>query len=314
MTTSYESVDCIHPGSKPVMVNASLIKRRSCDYAMYLLQQRGLTLRTSPEIPAFGTALHKYCSTTDLTGNMAAGLADANALCPPNPKLLANLRALAMSRPNLRTPIHDKYGELCVETLVAIPWRRYVVDGRDFTIVLHGTLDRIVDMNGLVLIQDYKTSNYYKTEDALRKYEYEFQFEFYKWLLYEFGHCVLPLPYANAAREFKLASQVLVAQTSSNLRWTHGPLVGFTANKAQLISELIENFIEGQLLPMLVASYVPQNGMLCNACQYCDFNTYCHATSADTAQLLLDTNFTTRIYGDSALALLAKRGLYTPTN
>lgn len=309
---NYEPVDCIHPGSTPVMVNASLMKKRSCDYAMYMMRQ--YKLRVDPEIPAFGTAIHEYCSTTDLTGNMAAGLAAAEAICPKNQKTQANLRGLAMSRPSLPTPIHDKHGDPCLETLAAIPWRRYNVDGKDFTIVLHGTLDRvIVNASNLLVVQDYKTSLYYKTEDALRKYEYEFQFEYYKWLLHEFGHCILTLPHANMAREFKLASQVIVAQCSSNLRWTLGPLVGWTQRKADLMQELVEGFIEEQLLPMLTSNYVAQNGMLCNACGQCDFNTICHTGNPDTAHMLLQTNFVEHVYGGKVLALLARRGQYTPT-
>ena len=291
MSLAYTSVDHIDPASTPILLNASLLKISACQFRMYLANMRGYKLKVDPEIPAAGTALHKFCSVKDITGDHGIAVAEAMKIAPDNSKLRATLMALMACKQPGRPPIIGKNGELFVEQELRIPWRRYVYDGNDFTIVLKGTLDRITCQSDILIVEDYKTSHYFKDEDALRKYEYEIQFEFYKWLCYEFGHMFLPTPLANLARQCKIMSQVIVAKMCSSPRWVYGPQRGFTPRKAELIVELLDEFIEHRLLPMYTATYIPQDGMLTNSCLYCDFKHACHAGDEAMFNTIMSANF-----------------------
>lgn len=295
---TFESVSAVVPGSKVLYLNASLLKISNCDWHAYLTSVCGLELRVPAEIPQTGTALHKFCSQLDIGLDPGTALADAFKIAPANPKIRQTLVALTGSRPALPPPILTKSGEPFVEQRLEVPWRHYFYNGQSYTIVLLGTMDRVVCVNDVLIIQDYKTALYYKAEDALRKYEYEIQFEFYKWLLYEFGHLWLDQTHANLARNLRLLSQVIIAQCGGKVGWVQGPKVGFTTAKATLMVELLDVFIERVLLPIQSSPYITQNGMLVNACQHCDFNTLCHATDDATRELIRNTKFKTRNYGE----------------
>lgn len=295
---TFTSVSEVVPGSKVLYLNASLLKISNCDWHAYLTSVCGLELRISPEIPQTGTALHKFCSQLDIGHDPGTALVDAFAIAPANPKIRQTLVALTGSRPPLPPPIQTRHGEPFVEQRLEVPWRHYYYNGQSYTIVLLGTMDRVVCVNDVIIIQDYKTSLYYKTEDALRKYTYEIQFEFYKWLLYEFGHLWLEQTHANLARNLRLLSQVIVAQCGGKIGWVQGPKKGFTAAGATLMVELLDVFIERVLLPIQSATYIPQNGMLVNACAQCEFAEMCHATDEPTRELIKNTKFKTRNYGE----------------
>lgn len=302
MPLTYTSVDHIVPNSTPLYVNASLLKISSCSFRIYLTHSLGYKLKLDPEIPAAGTALHKFCSDKDTGVDHTMAVANALSIAPQNPKLRATLMALMNCKQPDHPPIVAKNGELFVEQRVEIPWRLYTINGKSYTIVLHGTLDRIICINDVLVIQDYKTSHYYKDEDALRKYEYEIQFEFYKWLCYEFGHSFLTLAHANLARQCKLLSQPIVAKMNEKAaRWIHGPQRGFTPTKAGLIEELVTSFVEETLLPLQDATYVPQSGMLSNSCAHCDFRDICHCENEPMKQTLLNANFKQVPYGEKRI-------------
>ena len=287
----YEPVDCVHPGSRELLLNASTMKIGACDFRLYLTHACGYKHKVEPEIPAFGTALHRFCSVKDITGDHGQAVAEALAIAPPNAKMRATVMALMSCKQPGRPPITHKSGELFVEQELRIPWRRYIVDGHDFTITLKGTIDRISCERDVLIVEDYKTSHYFRDEDALRKYEFEIQFEFYKWLCYEFGHMFLPTPLANLARQCKLMSQVIVAKMSSSPRWVYGPQRGFTPAKADLIEELVTEFAETKLIPLYTRSYHSQNGMTTNACVTCDYKQACHAGDESMFNTIMSANF-----------------------
>ena len=307
----HEYVDHVDPASKVIPLNASLLKQSFCDFNMYLKTICGLQLKQTPDIPQFGTALHKFCAVADINGDLGTAMNEALKLCPNNPKSKAILMALMSSRQPMPRPALTKDGSLFVEQELFIPWRRYTgLDETtqtpfDFTICLWARPDLVCVVNDVVVLFDYKTSLYYKTEDALRKYDYEIQFEFYKWLLYQYGHLYLQTSIANLARQFKLVSKVVIAQCGSEkgIKWTMGPPVGFTQQKADIMLELIENFVEDKLIPLQLASYIPQNEMLTNSCARCDFSAPCHAYDGSTRDLLMDSLYTKKTYGPSSLSV-----------
>lgn len=301
----HEPIDAIQPSDVIVPVNASLLKRSSCERAMHMIQVGGYKEKVVDDILATGTALHKYYAILDGEGDEIKALGTALAMAPKDPKTQAALRALFMARPRLNPPIFTKAGQPFIEQELVVPWRRYVweADGvqHNKVVVLYGTLDRLILSNNILVIQDYKTSLYYKTEDALRKYNYEIQFEYYKWLFYNWAHLFLPLPLANLARDCRLTSQVLIAQLSTNTRWTIGPMVGFTPAKAELIESIVEQCVEDVILPLQLTPYAKPNGMLSNSCGYCQFKGFCHAPDERTAQMLLEAKFDRIRYGPKSL-------------
>lgn len=302
--TTRQPISSIAADSTPIYVNASIIKPGGCSWFVYLRQVLGLDLKVTPTIPAIGTALHKICAALDTGEDVMSTMAEALNNPAFDAKVRATVNALVMSRPALPRPMTTLDGKLFVEQQMSVPFLHYIGfkdDGTPFnyTVILCFTIDRLCVNNNILILQDYKTSNYYRREDALRKYDYEFQFEFYKWMLYEFGHMWLDLPFANLAREFKLVSQVVVAQVGSKPDWALGQPRGFTIRQASLVRELVEHFIDNVVIPVHTTSYIPQNGMLHNQCGICDFAKVCHAGSDDMAQQLLSSNFTTKSYGNN---------------
>jgi len=235
---------------------------------------------------------------------------DALAIAPKVPSVTKALQSLFMSAPRLPAPTFHKNGQLFIEQELWVPWRRYFVLGGttgcmpfDFTICLYGTPDRVCLINDTIRIQDFKSSLYYKSEDALRKYEYEIQFDLYKWFLYEFGHVFLPLEIANIAREFRLTSQVIIGQVGSSPKWTMGPVMGFTPAKAEQMLAALEYVVEQKLLPLYTGQTLPYpNGMLTNSCGNCDFKHYCHTADKAMASHILATNYDKKPYGPKFIA------------
>jgi len=303
-TYPYESVSAVHPGSIPIALNASLLKSLYCLRNTALKSIYGYRQIESNIIAQTGTALHKFCAVYDITnGSMGDAIMAAMAIAPKDPKIQGTLSALFRSKPDFHTPVCDKEGRLFVEKELWIPWRRYsLCDGKDYTICLYATPDRVCVTNDVLRLQDYKTSLYYKAEDALRKYDYEIQFKFYCWLLYQFGHMFLPLEIANLARDFRLTSQVIVAQVGSNPKWTVGSIKSFTPADVEYIESSLDFVINTILLPLHTGVIEPYpNGQLTNSCANCDFKHYCHTPDKSIADGILAAQFARRAYGPAWL-------------
>ena len=297
MSLTYEFVTSVPHGSRPIYVNASLLKRINCEQFVDYSQVKGYKSTLVDTIPQTGTALHAFASTYAITDNMASATVQMLQLAPNDPKIKSTLTALSMAFPKMPPYTYHKNGEPFVEQQLTIPWRRYMYNGQDVTIVLWARPDYLGILNDVLRLLDYKTSLYYKTEDALRKYEWEFQFKYYAWLIYEFGHVFLPLEIANLARDFRLTTQVVVAQVGSNPKWSWGPVKPFTRADVETIPQIVEHAIENVILPLNTSSIIPTpNGIMTNSCMYCDFKHVCHSTP-DISAGILERNFVIKPYG-----------------
>lgn len=299
MNLQFESVSSVHPGSRAVYINASLLREAHCEQAMFYKQIKGYSAIQSNVFATTGTALHKFVSTMHLTkGSVGDAFMAMMQVAPNDVKIKATLNALAMSMPRLDTPTVIKTGAMFVEQPLIIPWRRYVYQGQDITIVLYGTPDWVSVVNNIIKIGDLKTAWDFYTEKALAKYEYAFQFKFYAWLLYEFGHMFLPLEVANLARDLRMVTQVLIAQVCSKPKWTPGPSVPFTLADSEMVLRLVTHVVEHYILPLNTGNFEPeQTGRLVGACKQCDFKHICHTADTDLRQGLLERGFVVKPYG-----------------
>lgn len=295
---TFNSVSSVPPGSRPVYVNASLLKKLACEQAVYNTQILGLSLKETPVIPLTGTALHKFLSTLLLTNMAGSAVEEMLTIAPADQKIRSTLLALSSSYPHLPEPTFHKDGTSFVEKEIIIPWRQYIIGDQDITIVLWARPDWLSLVNNILKIQDLKTSNYYDTSVAISKYDYEIQFKFYAWLCYEFGHQFLPMEIANLARDLRMVTQVLLAQMGSRPKWTWCQPVAITGADMEMMTSLLEYALENFIIPLNTQLVEPlQNGRLTNTCFQCDYKHLCHTADAGIREGLKERMFNMRPYG-----------------
>jgi len=290
MTFDYEPQ--ILPGSRVLYVNASSLKLLDCDFK-YALTVRGYHGdKGDTSILDIGSALHKYAETyTRNAGEHLEALMAARKDYP-NVPVKTLVAATARRTSVVLPPAIEVDGEMLVEAKFSQPWLRTVVNGKVIQIVLCGTMDHVGYGEGGVRIIDYKSTHYVAMKSALDKYAHESQFKFYMWVLWKFGASMLPLNLYNDVREGKFSSQVCIIQVNgTDPRWY--------LDKKRYMTDYQFRTYECALkamLPRMVESFTADspnaNGMLCNACQYCEYKKVCFAESIAerTAEFDLLTN------------------------
>lgn len=279
---NYEERPSITPADKVIYVNASSLKLLTCARKYQLTNVRGYKPLKEDPILTIGKAVHKYAEGFERgIGNVEALTAASLAYPSVDGKDLINYCA-GRTRVNLPPPLRLANGEKALEHHFQIAWRRYVVDGQPYVLVLCGTIDMIaVDEKGVVWVIDYKTSRRWKLDEIAADYTYDMQFRFYLWNLHRHGADIIPLDAFNSVRSGKFAAQVVGIQVGSSktLYWHKCPPIMMNDDELAEFDDLMDELAGEQLALHTLVGTAPARGKAVGACKYCDFTRLCYAKS-----------------------------------
>lgn len=310
MKTTHTFIESIPAGVKVVYINASLMKISACEKRMAHTMEGAIPIHEE-EILRFGTAVHRFIYVYESTKEMGEALRGAMLTFGKAGKETTDLlyKACMAYKPFPEKVVISRDLKTMLEYEFAIPWRLYNYKGVDYAIVLFGTIDRLDYVGGSLRVFDYKTTRYGMIEAALKKYRFEVQMEFYKYILYEFGHRFLTQDDANLARDFKLNSNILICQIArGDVKYVMAPPSPWTRLKAERFKDMLVDFVERRALPVAAQIYstdthlsVMRDGWATNACNECNFADICHVSSPDMYDMLLKNNFQHRPYGPMSM-------------
>lgn len=276
----------VSPGytSQDVMLNASSLKLLHCRRKYNWAVARGLLSRTGKEALVFGKAVHRYAETV-LKGSPPA-IAMQAALAAYSGVDQHLLASACLAMPNeLVKPHRDEVGPF-VEKQFFFYWRSVVHEPSktQFNIYLCGTIDVLVRYaDGAIEVIDWKTTRKYKWDEVFNNYRISVQMRFYLWVLYKFGHNILPLDLANACSAGHLFLRIgAVFVASKPPLWKFGSPLQLSSEQLNAFGEQLETYVHSDLIPAWLDD--SPTGMLNDTChrgelpgQVCEFAGMCHA-------------------------------------
>lgn len=269
-------------------LNASSLKVSACDrhYAMMVNGYKGDEGDT--EQRDIGSAMHKYAEVFTKTGEHDEAVVAAIKAWPTVSR--QTILAASARRQDVRIPPPIILGaDPLVEIKFSMPWFLVSMEGKPVCqIILCGTMDHLGYADNAVRLIDYKTTAYAVIRYAFDKYKHETQFMFYMWVLWKFGHRMLPLHFHNDIRAGRFTSQVCVIQTSAKEpRWALGQKMEMNEFEYNKYEEALRAQLEHLVEQWLLNHSSSPTGMLKNACTYCGYKRYCYAkTEADAGTAL----------------------------
>lgn len=273
----FEYTDMVPHNAIRIMVDASLLKKSFCESA-FLYTLDGLRATKRDPILVTGTAVHLFAALSHTESPIVA-LAKGTELYATVEKDTSKFVAIAASMPPKLLPPPVRFADrIGIEFYFEVPWLTFVHDDLVYCIIICGTMDHLSFHNDVVKIFDYKTTRKYKLEDARAGYKNDVQFMFYPWVIWKFGHHFLPLEMHNAARDFRLTTQVVLVQlTIKPPKWFVDSPIGVSQDKFEHFEEEIRATLKDMMTRLLNPAPPRMNGWVSNNCPRCDFNDLCHA-------------------------------------
>jgi hypothetical protein len=269
-----------------VWLNASSLKKISCQRRYNWTVVRGLRDKETAEALTFGTAVHKYAERRFKGSSAPTALQEAFAVYKG--VNTQQLSAACLSMPaNLITPYADDIGPF-IERKFEIFWRDVVVDNIKiiFRVMLVGTIDALtVWSDGAVEIVDWKTTRKYKAAEVYANYRVSVQMQFYLWVLYKFGYAILPFELANRTAAGHLFLRIGAAFITQNPpRWHFGAPVQLSPLELDDFGAKLELYLHSHIIPAWLND--SPEGKLNDTCHngersgaLCEFAEACHARS-----------------------------------
>lgn len=286
MNFTYHETDL--PGATPIYINSSALKLASCR-RRFVLTQQGYAPEEpadSREILRTGNALHKFAELfTTLSGDTVEAARSAAAEYPDVARSIIIAAAGTRIRVRIPPPIVVG-GRPAVEFKFRLPWYAFEYAGKQYQIVLCGTMDHIAIDQGLVTIFDYKSTRKRMADYALKKYEHSSQFAFYQWIMYKFASRLgLPLDVANLVRSGKVASRVVpILIAAKEPIWVIGPTRALSVYQFDEYEHHLRNLLFNTLVPAMLDGSTAADGMVNDSCQYCLFHKFCYEPNEERAR------------------------------
>jgi hypothetical protein len=267
-----------------VLLNASSLKKISCQRRYNWTVVKGLRSKETHEALTFGTAMHKYAERRFCGASAPTALQEAFAAYKGAKDQM--LAATCMAMPShLITPFVDDIGPF-VERKFDVFWQDVVVDSVKtiFRVHLVGTIDALaVWSDGAVEIVDWKSTRKYKAAEVYANYRVSVQMRFYLWALYKFGHNILPLDLANKTRGGHLFLRIGAAFiTQTPPKWQFGAPVQLSTQELDTFGDLLHEHLHDTIIPAWLDD--KPTGMLNESCHtgersgaLCEFADMCHA-------------------------------------
>ena len=263
-----------------VHFNSTSLKYSHCRRRYHLAVVKGYVDNETAEALTFGKAVHKYAERRSLGDDHIQAFTQACAIYQG--KELAQLSGTCSTMPIQTLPAYcDSDGHIYAEHQFKVYWKSIVYNGCQFNIWVMGTFDLItLFSNGMLRINDYKTSRKWKANEVFADYAVSVQMRFYIWVAYKFAHHIFDITAANAAQRNNLWMQITAIFVGKTpVIWQAGSPLQFTIEQLNEFEDLLNHYLATDILPSWFEAEAHPTGMANNTCAKCPFQEYCHSAT-----------------------------------
>lgn len=284
---NFTYTETLRPGSIPIRIDASLLKKAFCQTA-FANTLKGLRSNDKKLPLVIGTAVHAYLAKRH--DDSLVALSEAIKIYKTVSDDTSLMTGICAAYPDdLLPPPANINGKRGVEYYFEVPWMEVQaletstpIPSHEsmvtYTIILCGTIDHLSFIKDRLLVYDPKSTRKWKLDEVRAMYKNDVQFIFYPWILWKFGYNFLTKPMADAARELRLSSfPVHAFLTTKTPRWIVGEENRFTEEIMEDFTMEVKDLVQKMLTVYLSGDPPNRDGWIKNHCPGCDYNILCHA-------------------------------------
>ena len=260
----------------PLYINSTALKTLGCEDKYIYTTVHGLKAFDN-EYFRTGTILHKYAELRTLGVQPPQALVNLGLT---GAEVTEQMPALSAFESLNQPPVaRDKDGKPQVEMSFKIERDPIVFEGVTYVPTYVGHVDRVNTTTMGLEIVDYKSTRYYKLDDAKKAWSNSTQFIFYYTMLRQFAYDIFKIPeHAEHAWQGRMVfTPTFVMLSHKPIKWVRGEPYYPTTEQFE---EFFEN-LERHVVPMLVRlnhfKSGGKTGWFSDQCPRCDFQSLCHA-------------------------------------